>query len=46
MGYLGLVPSEHTTGKDRQQGGITKMGNAPPAAPWWKPRGNIVFPPG
>jgi transposase len=29
MGYLGLVPSEHTTGKDRQQGGITKMGNAP-----------------
>jgi transposase len=29
MGYLGLVPSEHTTGNDRQQGGITKMGNAP-----------------
>jgi transposase len=29
MGYLGLVPSEHTTGQDRQQGGITKMGNAP-----------------
>jgi len=29
MGYLGLVPSEHTTGTDRQQGGITKMGNAP-----------------
>ena len=29
MGYLGLVPSEHTTGRDRQQGGITKMGNAP-----------------
>jgi len=29
MGYLGLVPSEHTTGHDRQQGGITKMGNAP-----------------
>ena len=27
MGYLGLVPSEETTGDDRQQGGITKMGN-------------------
>jgi len=29
MAYLGLVPSEHTTGNDRQQGGITKMGNGP-----------------
>lgn len=28
MSYLGLCPSEHTTGKDRQQGGITKLGNA------------------
>jgi transposase len=27
MGYLGLVPSEDTTSDDRQQGGITKMGN-------------------
>src|SRR5262249_43521318 len=27
MSYLGLVPSEDTTGQDRQQGGITKMGN-------------------
>lgn len=27
MSYLGLCPSEHTTGKDRQQGGITKLGN-------------------
>lgn len=27
MGYLGLVPSEESTGDDRQQGGITKMGN-------------------
>ena len=27
MGYLGLVPGERTTGDDRQQGGITKMGN-------------------
>ena len=27
MSYLGLVPSENTSGHDRQQGGITKMGN-------------------
>jgi transposase len=27
MSYLGLCPSEHTTGETRQQGGITKMGN-------------------
>jgi len=29
MAYLGLVPSEDTTGNDRRQGGITKMGNGP-----------------
>ena len=29
MSYLGLVPSEDTTGQDRRQGGITKMGNGP-----------------
>jgi transposase len=27
MGYLGLVPSEDSTGDKRKQGGITKMGN-------------------
>lgn len=27
MSYLGLVPSEDSTGEDRKQGGITKMGN-------------------
>jgi transposase len=27
MSYLGLCPSEHTTGQDRRQGGITKLGN-------------------
>jgi transposase len=27
MAYLGLVPSEHSTGKTRRQGGITKAGN-------------------
>ena len=27
MSYLGLVPSEHSTGRTRRQGGITKGGN-------------------
>jgi transposase len=27
MSYLGLCPSEHTSGATRQQGGITKLGN-------------------
>ncbi len=27
MGYLGLVPSEHSTGQRRRQGGITRTGN-------------------
>jgi transposase len=28
MGYLGLVPSEHSSGNTRRQGGITRTGNA------------------
>jgi len=28
MAYLGLVPSEHSSGDSRRQGGITKTGNA------------------
>jgi len=28
MGYVGLVPSEHTSGNHRRQGSITKTGNA------------------
>jgi transposase len=28
MSYLGLVPSEHTTGEHRRQGSITKTGNS------------------
>ena len=27
MGYLGLVPSEHSSGASRRQGGITRTGN-------------------
>ncbi len=39
MSYLGLCPGEHTSGTDRQQGGITKLGNgiarkAMIEAPW------------
>jgi transposase len=29
MGFVGLVPSEHSTGTKRRQGGITKSGNQP-----------------
>jgi len=29
MSYLGLVPSEHSSGERRRQGGITKTGNSP-----------------
>ena len=28
MAYLGLVPTEHTSGPKRRQGGITKAGNS------------------
>jgi transposase len=28
MAYLGLVPSEHSSGEDRRRGGITKAGNS------------------
>jgi transposase len=28
MGYVGLIPSEHSSGKSRRQGPITKTGNA------------------
>jgi len=30
MAYLGLVPSEHSSGGTRRQGGVTKAGNSPP----------------
>jgi transposase len=28
MAYVGMVPSEHSSGETRQRGGITKVGNA------------------
>ena len=29
LSYLGLIPSEHTTGERRRQGSLTKTGNSP-----------------
>ncbi|MEZ6052367.1 MAG: transposase [Planctomycetaceae bacterium] len=44
MAYVGLVPSEHSSGKRTQRGSITKTGNKHMcAAFWWKRRG-ITWP--
>ena len=44
MGYLGLVPSERSTGDSVKRGGITKAGNRRArAAFWWKPHGAIAI---
>jgi transposase len=43
MAYLGLVPSEHSSGTSIKRGGLTKAGNSaarPPAAD----RGSLVLP--
>ena len=40
MAYLGLVPSEHSSGGSRRQGGITKTGTGPE-----NPRGPYEAPP-
>jgi transposase len=42
--YLGLVPSEHSSGQSRSQGSITKTGNMPPAGCWWRRPGTIASP--
>ena len=36
--YLGLVPSEHSSGSKRHLGAITKQGNCFYASCWWKRR--------
>jgi transposase len=41
--YLGLVPSEHSSGASRSQGGITKTGNTHARAP--AGRGSLAPPP-
>jgi hypothetical protein len=43
MSYLGLVPSENSSGERRRQGQITKSGSACPAPPG---RGGLALPPG
>ena len=43
MAYLGLVPSEHSSGSDRRQGGITRTGNRHAPGFWWKPLGTTAF---
>jgi transposase len=40
--YLGLVPSEHSSGERRRQGGITKTGNSPARPSSWRARGPIA----
>ncbi len=37
--YLGLTPSEHSSGESRRQGGITKTGNTTPAGCSSRPPG-------
>ena len=41
MAYLGLVPSEDSTGDTVKRGPITKAGNRAPGACWWSARGAI-----
>jgi hypothetical protein len=41
MGYLGLVPSESSTGDTVNRGGITKAGNGRRGVSWSKPLGAI-----
>ena len=44
MSYLGLTPSEYSSGARRRQGGITKAGNTHPGAPSSKGRGPLGIP--
>lgn len=45
MGYLGLVPSEHTSGEKRRLGGITKTGNTHARRVLIEAAWNYRFPP-
>ncbi|WP_330461076.1 transposase [Streptomyces sp. NBC_00820] len=42
--YLGLVPSEDSSGCQRRQGSITKTGNTMPDGSWWRPPGTTAVP--
>ena len=39
MAYVGLVPSEDSSGEKHRRGRITRAGNALVGGCWWKPRG-------
>ena len=43
MGYLGIVPSERSTGDTVKRGGITKTAMGGPDASWSKPPGTIAI---
>jgi transposase len=42
MAYLGLVPSEYSSGEAQRRGAITKAGNTHAGGCWSKPPGTIV----
>jgi transposase len=42
MSYLGLTPSEDTSGEKRRQGAITKSGSQHPGGCWSRPRGTTA----
>src|ERR1700692_963324 len=44
MAYLGLVPSEHSSGATKSRGAITKTGKS--VGCWWKRPGPIAIRPG
>jgi transposase len=44
--YLGLVPTEDSTGQSRSQGGVTKTGNSPFAGCWSRRPGSTAPPTG
>lgn len=43
MGYLGLVPSEHSSGETRHQGRITRAATATHVGRWSRRPGRIAF---
>jgi transposase len=43
MAYLGLVPSESSTGERVRRGGSQRLATSEPAACWSRARGPIAF---
>ena len=42
MAFLGLVPSEHSSGKRRRQGAITRTGNGHARCVFWRIRSPVL----